>query len=101
MTALSNAAVLRCCHSYVSLRAGLGLFEYMQLAEDLGAEPVWVVNNGVSHEESVPAGRIQSWVQDALDSIECGCWHASLYSLHWLRCMHCVCMNDRLDSALH
>ena len=45
----------------------------MQLAEDLGAEPVWVVNNGVSHEESVPAGRIQSWVQDALDSIECVC----------------------------
>jgi alpha-L-arabinofuranosidase len=51
--------------------AGLGLFEYMQLAEDLGAEPVWVVNNGISHEESVPAGHIQSWVQDALDSIEC------------------------------
>ena len=43
----------------------------MQLAEDLGAEPVWVVNNGVSHEESVPAGHIESWVQDALDSIEC------------------------------
>ena len=57
-----------------SVHAGLGLFEYMQLAEELGAEPVWVVNNGVSHEESVPAGRIQSWVQDALDSIECGCW---------------------------
>ena len=51
--------------------AGLGLFEYMQLAEDLGAEPVWVINNGVSHEESVPAGHIESWVQDALDSIEC------------------------------
>ena len=46
----------------------------MQLAEDLGAEPVWVVNNGVSHEESVPAGHIQSWVQDALDSIECVAW---------------------------
>ena len=51
--------------------AGLGLFEYMQLAEELGAEPVWVVNNGLSHSESVPAGRIQPWVQDALDSVEC------------------------------
>ena len=49
----------------------MGLFEYMQLAEELGAEPVWVVNNGVSHQESVPAGRIQPWVQDALDSIVC------------------------------
>ena len=55
----------------------MGLFEYMQLAEDLGAEPVWVVNNGVSHEESVPAGHIQSWVQDALDSIECAALGAS------------------------
>ena len=53
------------------MAAGLGLFEYMQLAEELGAEPVWVVNNGVSHTESVPAGLIQPWVQDALDSIEC------------------------------
>ena len=63
-----------------AMRTGLGLFEYMQLAEDLGAEPVWVVNNGVSHEESVPAGRIQSWVQDALDSIECVCWGLELFA---------------------
>ena len=69
-------AVEGCCLNtawitVTAICAGLGLFEYMQLAEELGAEPVWVVNNGVSHEESVPAGRIQSWVQDALDSIEC------------------------------
>ena len=25
---------------------GLGLFEYLLLAEELGAEPIWVVNNG-------------------------------------------------------
>lgn len=31
---------------------GLGLFEYMLLAEELGAEPVWVINNGVAHGDS-------------------------------------------------
>ena len=25
---------------------GLGLFEYLLLAEELGAQPIWVVNNG-------------------------------------------------------
>ena len=31
---------------------GLGLFEYMQLAEELNTEPVWVINNGVAHADS-------------------------------------------------
>ena len=31
---------------------GLGLFEYMQLAEELKTEPVWVINNGVAHADS-------------------------------------------------
>lgn len=42
---------------------GLGLYEYMQLAEELGAEPVWVINNGVAHADSVPTADIQPWVQ--------------------------------------
>ena len=42
----------------------------MLLSEELGAEPVWVINNGLSHQESVPTARIQGMVQDALDSIE-------------------------------
>ena len=33
---------------------GLGLFEYMLLAEELGAEAIWVVNNGVAHGDSEP-----------------------------------------------
>ena len=33
---------------------GLGLFEYMLLAEELRTEPVWVINNGVAHEDSEP-----------------------------------------------
>lgn len=42
---------------------GLGLYEYMQLAEAVGAEPVWVINNGVAHADSVPTSDIQPWVQ--------------------------------------
>ncbi|KDD74833.1 hypothetical protein H632_c1045p0, partial [Helicosporidium sp. ATCC 50920] len=49
---------------------GLGLFEYMQLAEELGAEPVWVINSGVAHNESIPPSQLDEFVQDALDSIE-------------------------------
>lgn len=35
----------------------------MQLAEELRAEPVWVINNGVAHADSVPTANIQPWVQ--------------------------------------
>lgn len=43
--------------------AGLGVFEYFQLAEALDAEPVWVINNGISHTYSVPAENIWPLVQ--------------------------------------
>ncbi|KAK9747959.1 hypothetical protein RND81_02G026600 [Saponaria officinalis] len=49
---------------------GLGYLEYLQLAEDLGAEPVWVINNGFSHTDSVDPSLIQPFVQEMLDSIE-------------------------------
>ncbi|KAL4424426.1 hypothetical protein ABPG77_006364 [Micractinium sp. CCAP 211/92] len=49
---------------------GLGLFEYMMLAEELGAEPVWVINNGVAHSDSVHAADVWPMVQEALDSLE-------------------------------
>jgi alpha-L-arabinofuranosidase len=49
---------------------GLGLFEYMLLAEELDAAPIWVVNNGVAHGDSVPASDAWYLVQDALDSME-------------------------------
>ncbi len=35
---------------------GLGLFEYMLLAEELGTEPIWVINNGVAHGDSERKG---------------------------------------------
>ncbi|KAJ0979015.1 hypothetical protein J5N97_014489 [Dioscorea zingiberensis] len=49
---------------------GLGYFEFLQLAEDLGASPVWVINNGISHNDQVDTSTILAFVQDALDSIE-------------------------------
>ena len=45
------------------LCAGLGLFEYMLLAEVLEAEPVWVANAGISHQEDTPTSQIGPWVQ--------------------------------------
>ncbi len=49
---------------------GLGFHEYLQLAEDLGAEPLFCVNAGISHKEVVPLDRMGQWIQDILDAIE-------------------------------
>ncbi|KAI3676170.1 hypothetical protein L1987_85770 [Smallanthus sonchifolius] len=49
---------------------GLGHYEFFQLAEDLGAAPIWVFNNGISHQESVDPSVIMPFVQEALDGIE-------------------------------
>lgn len=49
---------------------GLGFHEYLQLCEDLGAEPLFCINVGMSHREVVPLDQMGPWVQDALDAIE-------------------------------
>ncbi|KZV48772.1 Alpha-L-arabinofuranosidase 1 [Dorcoceras hygrometricum] len=49
---------------------GLGFFEYLQLAEDLGALPVWVFNNGISLNDQVDTSLILPFVQEILDAIE-------------------------------
>ena len=49
---------------------GLGYHEYLQLAEDLGATPLFCINVGMSHKEVIPLDRMGEWVQDALDAIE-------------------------------
>ncbi|RLN34388.1 alpha-L-arabinofuranosidase 1-like [Panicum miliaceum] len=49
---------------------GLGFFEFLQLAEDLGASPVWVVNDGASLNEEVSTATIASLVKDVVDGIE-------------------------------
>ena len=53
---------------------GLGFFEYFQLAEDIGAEPLPILNAGMACQfntaELVPLSQLDSYVQDALDLIE-------------------------------
>ena len=49
---------------------GLGYHEYLQMAEDLGAEPLFCINAGISHKELVPMDKMAAWVQDALDALE-------------------------------
>jgi len=53
---------------------GLGFFEYFQLAEDIGAEPLPIVNCGMACQfnssELVPLDQLDPYVQDALDLIE-------------------------------
>lgn len=49
---------------------GLGYFEFLQLSEDLGAIPIWVFNNGISHQDEVVTSNILPFVKDVLDSIE-------------------------------
>jgi alpha-L-arabinofuranosidase len=49
---------------------GLGYHEYLQLSEDLGAEPLFCINVGMSHRENVPLDQMGPWIQDALDAIE-------------------------------
>jgi alpha-N-arabinofuranosidase len=53
---------------------GLGFFEYFQLCEDVGAEPVPILNCGMAcqyqSKQLVPLDRLDPFVQDALDLIE-------------------------------
>lgn len=53
---------------------GLGFFEFFQLCEDIGAEPVPVVNCGMACQARggipAPLSELDSWVQDALDLVE-------------------------------
>jgi len=53
---------------------GLGFFEYFQLAEDIGAEPLPILNCGMACQfnsaELVPMDEIDPYIQDALDLIE-------------------------------
>jgi len=50
---------------------GLGFYEYLQLCEDLGAEPLFDINCGMAlNGISVPMDQMAPWVNDALDAIE-------------------------------
>ncbi len=53
---------------------GLGFFEYFQLSEDMGAEPLPILGCGIACQfntgELVPMDELDPYVQDALDLIE-------------------------------
>jgi alpha-L-arabinofuranosidase len=49
---------------------GVGYHEYLVMCEDLGCEPLFVINCGMSHKENVPLDKMDEFVQDALDAIE-------------------------------
>jgi len=49
---------------------GLGFHEYLQLCEDLHAEPLFDISVGMSLHDSVPVAQMGQWTQDALDAIE-------------------------------
>lgn len=53
---------------------GIGYHEYLQFAEDMGMEMMFVVNCGMTcqarNPEIVPIDKLDEWVQDMLDAIE-------------------------------
>ena len=49
---------------------GLGYHEYLQLAEDLGAKPLFVVNVGLWHGGMTPYDSIQPWIDECMNAIE-------------------------------
>src|SRR2546425_5102347 len=53
---------------------GLGFYEYFQLSEDIGAEPLSIINCGMACQfnsgELVPLDQLDPYIQDALDLIE-------------------------------
>lgn len=49
---------------------GLGFHEMLQLTEDIGAEPLFVVNVGMGHGWTIDYREIDEYIQEALDAIE-------------------------------
>lgn len=49
---------------------GMGFDEYLQLAEDLGAKPLYVVNVGLWHGGKTSIDSLQPWIDEALRALE-------------------------------
>lgn len=49
---------------------GIGFHEYLQLSEDIGAKPLFVVNVGIWHGGCTPYDQIGEWIQECLDALE-------------------------------
>lgn len=61
----------RCFWNYNSTD-GLGYYEYLRLAEDLGADPIFCINPGGNNgaTERVPLDELEPWLQTAVDAVE-------------------------------
>ena len=49
---------------------GIGFHEYLQMAEDLGAKPLYVVNVGLWHGGLTPVEELQPWIDECLGALE-------------------------------
>ncbi len=49
---------------------GLGFHEYLQLAEDINAKPLYVCNIGIWHGGVTPLDEVQMWVDECLGALE-------------------------------
>ena len=49
---------------------GLGMYEFLKMAEDTGAKPLLVVNSGCSTRGCVSGDELKPFIQDALDAVE-------------------------------
>lgn len=62
-----------CVWGYTTTQ-GLGLHEYLQMSEDMGAEPLLVVNCGMACQyrngDVAPVEQLDEWIEDALAAIE-------------------------------
>lgn len=49
---------------------GMGFDEYLQMAEDFGAKPLFVVNVGLWHGGLTPVDSLQPWIDECLNALE-------------------------------
>ncbi len=51
---------------------GLGYYEYLRLAEDLGADPIFCINPGANNRvtQVVPMAEMEPWFQTAVDAVQ-------------------------------
>ena len=49
---------------------GMGYHEFLQLSEDIGAEPLYVANVGLAHNDNQPYTALADYIQDVMDALE-------------------------------
>src|SRR5574344_2157811 len=49
---------------------GMGFDEFLQLSEDIGAKPLYVVNVGLWHGGMTPLDSIQPWIDECMNALE-------------------------------